>query len=110
VAFRVFRGRFDDSGKAAEAATPALWRPGRRGEGAAGEWGRENRIPLSPFLCPDLFGRGGELAKVDSPSLISEKANLEKRAKEWLGKGMVLNSFAPILLPMLHLLVVGIEC
>jgi len=37
VAFRVFRGRFDDSGKAAEAATPALWRPGRRGEGAAGE-------------------------------------------------------------------------
>ena len=46
--------------------------------------GQENRILLSPFFCPDLFRRGGELDKLDPPSLISEKTNLEERAKEWV--------------------------
>jgi hypothetical protein len=39
------------------------------------------------FFCPHSlasasFGQGGELDKIDPPSLISEKTNLEERAKE----------------------------
>ena len=30
-------------------------RSGPRGEGTAGEWGQENPIPMSPFLCHDLM-------------------------------------------------------
>ena len=43
------------------------------------------------FLCPHSFvlvhfGRGGELDKLDPPSLMSEKTNREERAKEWRAK------------------------
>jgi hypothetical protein len=65
----------------------------RRGEGKAGEWGQENPIPLSPFLCPDssmcLATFRAPILRLKPQLLFCELRVLGK------GGGMGFHSFAP---------------